>query len=72
MAHEVGVEAGTITLASLTATVEHRVANVYRREAGNWRMLHHHTDLSPEMLDALARLKASARRPRAQPRCATR
>jgi ketosteroid isomerase-like protein len=60
MAYEVGVETGTITLGGLTATVEHRVTNIYRREAGNWRMVHHHTDLSPAMLDVLARLKAGA------------
>lgn len=30
------------------------------REAGTWRLVHHHTDVSPAMLDVLARLKAAA------------
>jgi ketosteroid isomerase-like protein len=60
MAYEVGVETGTLTLAGLTATIEHRVTNIYRREAGGWRVVHHHTDVSPAMLDVLARLKAAA------------
>jgi ketosteroid isomerase-like protein len=60
MAFEVGVETGTITLGGLMATIEHRVTNIYRREAGGWRVVHHHTDVSPAMLDVLARLKAAA------------
>ena len=60
MACEVGVETGTLTLAGLTATIEQRVTNIYRREAGGWRVVHHHTDVSPAMLDVLARLKAAA------------
>lgn len=60
MAYEVGVETGTITLGGLMATIEHRVTNIYRRDAGGWRVVHHHTDVSPAMLDVLARLKAAA------------
>lgn len=60
MAYEVGVETGTITLGGLAATIEHRVTNIYRREAGGWKVVHHHTDVSPGMLDVLARLKAAA------------
>jgi ketosteroid isomerase-like protein len=60
MAYEVGVETGTLTLGGLTATIDHRVTNIYRREAGGWRVVHHHTDVSSEMLDVLARLKAAA------------
>lgn len=58
MAYEVGIETGTLTLAGLTAAVEHRVTNIYRREASGWRVVHHHTDVSPAMLDVLARLQA--------------
>jgi hypothetical protein len=32
--------------------------NVYRREAGAWKIVHHLTDLSPVMMDVLARLQA--------------
>ena len=40
--------------------IDQRVTNVYRREAGGWKMVHHHTDLSPAMLDLLGRLQAGA------------
>jgi ketosteroid isomerase-like protein len=57
MAYEIGVEAGRFALAGHQVSVEHRVTNVYRREAGGWKMTHHHTDLSPAMLDVLSRLQ---------------
>jgi predicted ester cyclase len=37
---------------------EHRVTNVYRREAGGWkRVYHHHSDPSPAMQDGRERLQ---------------
>ena len=59
MAYEVGIEQGQITLAGEQIAIEHRVTNVYRREAGGWKIVHHHTDLSPAMLDLLSRLQAA-------------
>jgi ketosteroid isomerase-like protein len=41
--------------------LEHRVTNIYHREAGSWKMVHHHTDLSPEMQDILSRLQPPSR-----------
>ncbi|HYU19986.1 MAG TPA: nuclear transport factor 2 family protein [Chloroflexota bacterium] len=35
----------------------HRVTNIYRREGGEWKMVHHHTDVSPAMNDLLSRLQ---------------
>ena len=58
MAYEVGVERGQMTVAGEAVTIEHRVTNVYRRQDGAWKMVHHHTDLSPAMIDLLARLQA--------------
>jgi hypothetical protein len=29
------------------------VTNIYRREGGGWKMVHHHTDVSPAMVEAL-------------------
>jgi ketosteroid isomerase-like protein len=57
MAYELGVEAGPVKLAGHQVSLEHRVTNVYKREAGGWKMIHHHTDTSSAMLDVLARLK---------------
>ena len=59
LAYEVGVEQGQATLAGENIAIEQRVTNVYRREAGEWKLAHHHTDLSPAMLALLARLKAA-------------
>ncbi|MFQ5757305.1 MAG: YybH family protein, partial [Acidiferrobacterales bacterium] len=58
VAYELGVEHGQAKLARQQVTIEHRVTNIYRREAGGWKIVHHHTDISPAMLDVLSRLKA--------------
>jgi ketosteroid isomerase-like protein len=56
IAYEVGVEKGQGTFAGTTATIEHRVTNVYRKEAGAWKMVHHHTDISPAMVEIVSKL----------------
>ena len=58
VAYELGVEHGQATLAGQAVAFEQRVTNVYRREAGGWKIVHHHTDLSPDMLAVLSRLQA--------------
>lgn len=60
MAVETGVEIGTLTLAGHEARIEHRVTNVYQRQGGAWKLAHHHTDLSPGMLELLERLTQAA------------
>ena len=59
VAYELGTEHVVMTLAGRSVRAEARVTNIYRREAGAWRIVHHHTDLSPEMQDVSA-----AREPR--------
>jgi len=56
MAVETGVEIGTLTIAGHDAEIHHRVTNVYRVENGTWKLAHHHTDLSPRMLEILEQL----------------
>jgi ketosteroid isomerase-like protein len=56
-AYEVGVEHGRFKLAGQPVVIEQRVTNIYRREAGAWKMIHHHTDTSPAMLEVLGRLQ---------------
>ncbi|MBI5017201.1 MAG: nuclear transport factor 2 family protein [Deltaproteobacteria bacterium] len=56
-AYEVGVEKGQFTLAGQRVATEQRVTNIYRREGGEWKMTHHHADISPAMQDVLRRLE---------------
>ena len=46
-------------LAGEQLTIEQRVTNVYRREGAEWKLVHHHTDISPAMLELLSRLQAA-------------
>ena len=59
LAYETGVESGSVTVAGETLRLEHRVTNVYRREGGEWKIVHHHTDISPAMVAVLERLQAA-------------
>ena len=49
VAYELGTEHVDATLAGQTVRTEVRVTNIYRREGGAWRIVHHHADASPEM-----------------------
>jgi ketosteroid isomerase-like protein len=60
LAYEVGIEYGQLTLAGELVPIEHRVTNIYRRQAGEWKIVHHHTDLSPAMINVLRRLQSKA------------
>jgi ketosteroid isomerase-like protein len=55
--YELGTERGQIKIAGQQAGLEHRVTNIYRKENGAWVIVHHHTDLSPTMLDIVHRLQ---------------
>jgi ketosteroid isomerase-like protein len=56
MAYELGVEFGTLTMAGQDVVLQHRVTNIHVREAGGSKLVHHHRDLSPKMLDVLKRV----------------
>ena len=58
LAYEVGTEHGQASMAGQTLTFDQRVTNVYRWEAGGWKIVHHHTDVSPEMQELLGRLQS--------------
>ena len=53
VAYEVGVERGQAAFAGNQVTLDYRVTNIYRREAGGWKIVHHHTDISPAMIEFL-------------------
>jgi ketosteroid isomerase-like protein len=58
LAYELGVERGQAKFAGQQVTLDHRVTNIYRREVGGWKIVHHHTDVSPAMLNVLNRLQS--------------
>ena len=60
MAYEIGVERGEVTLAGQDVNIGHRVTNVYQRESGGWKMIHHHTDTSMAFIDILNRLQPAS------------
>lgn len=57
-AYEVGVERGQMELAGERIAIDHRVTNIYRREAGRWKIVLHHTDISAAMQDVLKRVQS--------------
>ena len=45
VAYELGVERGHYTLAGEPVAADYRVTNIYRRESGAWKIVHHHADI---------------------------
>jgi ketosteroid isomerase-like protein len=60
LAYEVGIEKGEFLLAGERVIIEHRVTNIYEKEGGTWKMVHHHTDISPAMIEVLKRVQTRA------------
>lgn len=59
LAVETGIERGAAVMAGRTIDIEHRVTNVYQLdESDSWRLVHHHTDMSPAMAGLIAELQA--------------
>lgn len=56
VAYEMGIESGQVGLAGKTINFAQRVTNIYKREDGRWKMIHHHTDVSQPMIDAVSQL----------------
>ena len=60
LAYELGVERGALDLAGQRVAVDGRVTNNYRREAGQWKLVHHHADTSPAMVAVINRVLAKS------------
>ena len=45
-AYELGIEHVQVILAGQPVTGDVRVTNIYRRESGAWKIVHHHTDIA--------------------------
>ena len=58
LAYELGTERGSLNVGGTPVAVDSRVTNIYRREGGAWKIVHHHTDVSPSMVEALNQLLA--------------
>jgi ketosteroid isomerase-like protein len=59
LAYETGTEVGQVTVAGQPTSLEYRVTNVYRREAGGWKMVHHHIDINPAEQERYRQLQFS-------------
>lgn len=57
LAYEVGTEVGDGTIAGETVSFKQRVTNIYRRENGAWKIVHHHADKNPAMEEIVSRLQ---------------
>ena len=55
VAYELAVEHLHATLAGRLLNYGIRVTNIYRRESGAWKIVHHHTDIAESVIDALRR-----------------
>ena len=60
VAYTVGTERFEGKVGGETIRGEWRATNIYRKEDGDWKIVHHHTDASPELIELLARLQAQA------------
>ncbi|HKJ44108.1 MAG TPA: nuclear transport factor 2 family protein [Sunxiuqinia sp.] len=59
LAYEVGVENATFKIAGNQANGQVRVTNIYQKEGGSWKIVHHHTDVASAMVEALKQLQSS-------------
>ena len=53
-----GVEDAYGIIGGTTARFVARCTNIYWKEADGWKIVHHHTDISPEAAEAIQRLMA--------------
>src|SRR3712207_2918138 len=53
VAYTLGTENGQAKLGDETVAIGWRVTNIYRREEGEWKIVHHHTDVSPALVEVL-------------------
>jgi len=57
MAYEIGIENAGFSIAGQKVTDKVRVTNIYQKEDGTWKIVHHHSDLSPVMVEILHKLQ---------------
>jgi ketosteroid isomerase-like protein len=52
-AYTLGTEHGQASIGEERVGIDWRVTNIYRREGDGWKIVHHHTDFSSEVAEAL-------------------
>lgn len=55
-----GTETASATVGGETVSFSGRCTNVYRRENGTWKLVHHHVDLLPDVAAAFENAMAGA------------
>lgn len=58
VAYTIGTERFEGKLGGESIRGEWRATNIYGREDGGWKIVHHHTDASPELQELIRRLQA--------------
>ena len=56
VAYTLSAQRGQVKIGGEPVGIDLRVTNIYRREGGEWKMVHHHIDISPAVVEALDRL----------------
>ena len=57
-AYELCTESASMTFAGEPVSLEGRATNVYRKENGEWKVVHHHADLNAEFAEKVANMGA--------------
>ncbi|MFC6952596.1 YybH family protein [Halorubellus litoreus] len=57
-AYELCTESASMTFAGEPVSLETRATNVYRKEDGEWKIVHHHADLDAEFAEMVANMGA--------------
>ena len=57
-AYELCTESASMTLAGEPVSLEGRATNVYRKEKGEWKVVHHHADYHDEFAEIVANMGA--------------
>jgi uncharacterized protein (TIGR02246 family) len=57
-AYELCTESASMTLAGEPVSLEGRATNVYRKENGEWKVVHHHADYHDEFAEIVANMGA--------------
>jgi ketosteroid isomerase-like protein len=61
LAYEMGTESGQATMAGQPLAFSQRVTNIHRRDGGQWKLVHHHTDVTPAMVELISRAQGGGR-----------